>query len=222
MRSSRMDGLGGSDGQLRVKALRGGTVSEVTNFLADMNGAYNALYSLSITRLGISPEHFERLLFDGLFPPRRMMEFMLRSGFGHTSSFENRALEPEEIQPEFRLELRRVSIQSPGFWEFIGGMNPLQQLREYLKDRHERRKDKEYREQSEKERLRLDNEILEQTLIRKKLEVAREQLSMMREFGPYDLDEQEFRQIIWSKVGPSMSKLGQHQDTKLIAGPDQG
>jgi hypothetical protein len=135
---------------------------------------------------------------------------------------DNRVLVTEEIEPDFRLELRRVSIQSLGFWEFIGGLNPIQQLREYLNDRHERRKDKDYREQSEKDRLRLDNEILEQTIVKTKLEIAREQLSMMREFGPYEFDEQELRQIIWSKVGPSISKLGQHQDTKLIAGPDKG
>jgi hypothetical protein len=80
-RSSRIDGLGGSGGQLRITALRGGTVSEVTKFLSDMDGAYGALYSLSLTQLGISPDHLERLLFDGPYPPRRMMEFMLRSGF---------------------------------------------------------------------------------------------------------------------------------------------
>ena len=218
MRTSRVDGRGESGSHLKIKALRGGTVSEVNKFLSDMESAYVDLYSLSLTQLDISSEYLERFLFDGPFPPRRMMELILRSGYGRNFSSENKIFNPSEIQPRFQLELSRVSIQSPGFWEFVGAMNPMQQIREYLNDRHERRKDKEYREQSEKDRLRLDCEILEQTLIKQKLENAREQISMMREFGPFELDEKELSQIIWSKIGPSISKLGQHQDTKLIEG----
>jgi hypothetical protein len=217
-RLSRTDGRGESGGQLKVRALRGGTVSEVSGFLSDMDDAYRALYSLSMMHLGSSPDLFERFLFDGPYPPRRMMEYLFRSGFSRSFESDSKSLATEQIEPEYRLEIRRVLIQSPGFWEFVGGLNPLQQLREFLNDRHERRKDQEYREQSEKDRLRLDNEILEQTLVKQKLENAREQFSMMREFGPYEIDERELKQIIWQKVGPSISKLGQHQDTKLIEG----
>jgi hypothetical protein len=218
MRLSRIDGRGESGGPLKIRALRGGTVSEVSRFLRDMDDAYVALYSLSMMQLGSSPKLFERLLFDGPYPPRRMMEYLMLSGFGRSIDTDNNWLATEEIEPEYKLEIRRILIQSPGFWEFVGGLNPLQQIREYLNDRHERRKDQEYREQSEKERLRLDNEILEQTLVKQKLENAREQFSMLREFGPHEFDERELKQLIWQKIGPSISKLGQHQDAKLIEG----
>jgi len=44
------------------------------------------------------------------------------------------------VLPSERLFFSKVNIQSPGFWEVMGSLNPLQQIREYLKDRHERKK----------------------------------------------------------------------------------
>src|SRR5208283_3018379 len=42
-----------------------------------------------------------------------------------------------------------VEINSPGFWEFLGSVSPLEIMRNYLNDRHERRKDREYLESAE-------------------------------------------------------------------------
>lgn len=44
-----------------------------------------------------------------------------------------------------RLIILKVNIQSPDFWEVIGSLNPLEQIREFLKDRHERKIDDHYR-----------------------------------------------------------------------------
>jgi len=44
------------------------------------------------------------------------------------------------ILPEDRLRIHRIAIKSPGFWEFFGNINPLEVLRKYLCDRHERKK----------------------------------------------------------------------------------
>lgn len=105
--------------------------------------------------------------------------------------------------PQYRLELSRVSIKSPGFWEFLGALNPLQQLREFLKDRHERRKDHEYREPAEKEKLKLDNELLQKIILEKENSILHDQLSMMKEFG---ISDEEIRQIIWSRLGIPLSR----------------
>src|SRR5206468_3287516 len=59
----------------------------------------------------------------------------------------------ESILPDDRLTIRKIQVASPGFWEFFGSLNPLQQIREYLNDRHKRRQDREYREKSEAEKL---------------------------------------------------------------------
>ena len=57
---------------------------------------------------------------------------------------------PEEIASlvprKEQLILSAVKLTSPGFREFSGTLNPLEVLRKYLNDRHERRKDHEYRE----------------------------------------------------------------------------
>src|SRR5947209_1111717 len=44
------------------------------------------------------------------------------------------------VPKEDRLILKSVVLHSPGNWEFLGKLNPLETLRQYLQDRHERRK----------------------------------------------------------------------------------
>jgi hypothetical protein len=73
-----------------------------------------------------------------------------------------------------RLVLRRARFESPGFWEFLGTLNPLEVLRQYLNDRHERRKDGSYREAAEARRLELENRLLENRVIRERMEMARQ------------------------------------------------
>lgn len=57
------------------------------------------------------------------------------------------------LEQEGRLIVRSFQMNSPGFWEFIGSLNPLEVLRNYLNDRHKRRQDREYREAAEADRL---------------------------------------------------------------------
>lgn len=200
--------IGGSDSPLKIKALRSGTVTEVIGFLGDMERAYNSLYSFN---LAISRWHGTRRYRRRFIDPEELFGLLpFENGFMQIPDYaENLML------PEYRLDLRRISIQSPGFWEFIGGLNPLQQLREFLNDRHERRKDHEYRELAEKERLRLDNELLQRQILEKENSILREQLVIMREIG---LGDAEIRQFIWSRLGVPLSQLGRHQDNGLIEG----
>ena len=46
-------------------------------------------------------------------------------------------------------------------------MNPLMQLREYLKERHERRKDKDWREEQERRKMVLENANIETQIFSK-------------------------------------------------------
>src|SRR5262245_18925074 len=52
-----------------------------------------------------------------------------------------------------QLVLVAVRLSSPGFWDFLGTLNPFEVMRQYLNDRHERRKDREWRESGERRRL---------------------------------------------------------------------
>lgn len=182
---------------LRITALRGGSVSEISVFLADLEGAYNALYWFNLDIPTLRPIFRYDPLFLG-FPP----------------TFQ--AGQIDQIVPQRRLQLARVSIQSPGFWEVLGSLNPLVQIREYLKERHERRKDRTYREPAEAERLRLENEVLQGTIRAADRRDLRERLEMLREFG----GDERVEQLIWSQLGPSLARLGRHQDSGLIAGPE--
>src|SRR5580704_6692033 len=47
---------------------------------------------------------------------------------------------------EDRLVLSSVSLNSPGAWSFLGNFISLETIRKYLQNRHERRKDTNYRE----------------------------------------------------------------------------
>ncbi len=77
------------------------------------------------------------------------------------------------VPPRHRLVLAAVRLESPGFWEFIGAFNPLEVIRQYLNNRHERRQDREYRESAEARRLELENRVLEKHVIRARIELAR-------------------------------------------------
>ena len=91
-------------------------------------------------------------------------------------------------------------------WEFLGSLNPLETIRKYLSDRHEQRKDREYREPLEAERSVLENEKLRTEVLRKKLE-------LMRSYG---VPEEQIRQILTEHIAKLLASIDQHQDSKLI------
>lgn len=109
-------------GTLRVVANRGGTVSEISQFLIDLERAYVALYRLD-NRLSRSWPQF----------PRRMRYEFFELGYP-LLALEDPVRHPESLLPEHRLVIQRVRIESPGFWEVLASFNPLQQIREYLND----------------------------------------------------------------------------------------
>jgi hypothetical protein len=77
------------------------------------------------------------------------------------------------VPPMERLLLTAVEFHSPGIWEFIGKLNPLEVIRLAINDAHERRKDREYRETAEQRRLELENAIREAGLLKEQIELAK-------------------------------------------------
>lgn len=194
-------------GRLAIVAKRGGTIAEISAFLSDLENAYLALYTFD--QLWLPPQLWHR------FPP----ELWLKLGFPF-QLFGQAGFVPlkvDALPPNARLTLERVRIESPGFWEILGSLNPLQQIREYLNDRHRRRQDREFREASEKERLELDNELIRRQIEEKKIANLRERISILREAGYGD---HYIQRIIWQAVGGPLSRLGRHQDTRLIGGAE--
>jgi len=70
----------------------------------------------------------------------------------------------DSIINSYSMEVGRISIASPGIWTFLGSLNPLQQIREYLNDRHERKKDKSYRNSLDEKDKEIEIQIKEQKL----------------------------------------------------------
>jgi hypothetical protein len=132
-------------GKLTILAERGGTIGEVTRFLSDLESAYDALY---LFERSWRPERIWRQL-----PPEIWWELGYPVSLAHRRG--RLRFIGDSVPPRSKLTLERVRIESPGFWEFAASLNPLQQIREYLNDRHRRRQDKEFREAAEKERLAL-------------------------------------------------------------------
>ena len=96
----------------------------------------------------------------------------------------------------------------------MGALNPLQQIREFLNDRHKRRQDKEFREAAERDRLRLENELVQRRQVwEKDNSILKDRISVLKEVGYSDL---EIRQLVWSHVGRPLAALGKHQDSGLI------
>ncbi|EOW4146845.1 hypothetical protein ACOW9W_004154 [Vibrio parahaemolyticus] len=98
------------------------------------------------------------------------MKMLTESGYKMTLKQSNITA----YSPEHYLEIIGVEFHSPGFWEFLGKLNPLEVLRQYLNDRHERKKDEDYRNVLEKEKLGIENDILKLEFTRKVIEVARQ------------------------------------------------
>jgi len=137
-------------GTLRLFTDRAGTVAEISQFLVDLETAYLALYDLDSAWASKLARRDRRFFMEPGFTS------LILGGLGIG------ALTPDTVLPEDRLFVKSVRIESPGFWEVAASFNPLQQIREYLNDRHKRRQDKEFREGAEREKLLLENELVQQ------------------------------------------------------------
>lgn len=113
------------------------------------------------------------------------------------------------VRDDDRLVLRAVELASPGFWEFLGKLNPLEVLRLYLKDRHERRKDREYREAAEREQMYWENK-------QRQLGVVDQALDIARKHGATDHELQLLRERFL--IQP-LEELGSYQDRGVISEP---
>ena len=221
---------------IRIKAERLGTVKEVRQMLKDFDNAYNSIYAFNflVDSLQSDRERQRRYQKDEFYDLRKYWkEFFRHKDFPydpmffeifwdrHLRKFDETKINLLELQskldiskivlPSELLVINKVNIQSPGFWEFLGSLNPLQQIREYLKDRHERKKDKNYRSRQEEE-------LGELSIIEKKNNIVNQRIGILKELG---YSEAEIRQLVSSMIIEPLNKLGNHQDKGLIEGEDK-
>lgn len=222
---------------LRIKAERLGTVSEIISLLTDLEAAYNNLYAFNFLVDTLShdrerktkqaDERFHRLRRywkdlsfrkDFPFDPFMYEIFFDEYAFARPNDvlpnlleFQSRIDIGKIVLPADRLVISKVNIQSPGFWEVLGSLNPIQQIREYLKDWHERKKDDRYRSRQEEE-------IGELEIQERKGRIISQSIETLRNLGYNDA---EIRQLVTAMVIQPLNRLGIHQDNGKIEGPDE-
>jgi hypothetical protein len=182
---------------LKLEILRGADVAEFRTFLHDLERAYLALYR--------GDDVLEELVF--LRP--RLIGGRSRRRW-HWPTHEG------EIYPDDRLALEKININSPGAGVFSGLGEPIESLRKYLGDRHERSKDKEWRNATERKKAELENELLEAQVDQAKIGTIKAMNDTLEAMG---VPPDERQRIIWNQFGGALTKLGRHQDTGLIGGP---
>jgi len=206
--------------ELIVKAKRLGTIREVMRFLYDIENVYTNMYLFDFIsskdnedKIRLFLEKFpnlkEKLDFPWHGTDKTFQHYFGEYPFPEHEETEKRFLLfhllkreiADFIVPTDRLTISKINIQSPGYWEFLGSLNPLQQIREYFNDRHERQKDSLYRNRQEEE---LRNLII----LEKKVDI-------LRKVG---CDEAEIRPFIKKVIIEPLHLLTMHQDSGLIEG----
>jgi hypothetical protein len=110
----------------------------------------------------------------------------------------------EKLLPDEQLLITCADLHSPGFFEALGKLNPLEVLRQYLIDEHERKKDMNYRNKEEEMLLQLENQARLNKVIKEKIEILRS----------LDIDEAEIREVILKVMIMPMERF-----TNAIAQP---
>ncbi len=155
------------------------TVGEVIEFLQNVRQAYAAINSFLTSTI---PATYD--------PSHRLAHGWFR----------------EELHPSQDLVLARVSFTSPGFWEFVGNLNPLKIIYDYLQQRHERQKDHKYRNRAEEEKLALENAILRN-------QVVKERVDLLKEVG---VPNEEIQLILTNYLVSPLEKLGRQVTLQLV------
>tara|TARA_R110002096_G_scaffold163184_1_gene330537 strand:+ start:53 stop:550 length:498 start_codon:yes stop_codon:yes gene_type:complete len=130
----------GPQASLEIHGPRAGRVEDAIDTLDAIETAYNVIYFTNI-----------QLDWICYFVQREALDpnvFMWPLNMLRSSEDIRQFILPEDV-----LEIGVVKFESPGFWEFLGALNPLDQIRQFISDRHERSKDIEYRNAAEKKNL---------------------------------------------------------------------
>ena len=199
--------------RLRVHGRGGVEVELVATYLTDLKHAYDSLLLFEATIDGM-----RRLARDFPFPRHPFGTDFGWPPVSRRTSWPPTAEAVASFVPrKEQLVLSAVRLNSPGFWEFLGTLNPLEVLRKYLNDRHERRKDHEYRESAEQRRLALENLSLESRVILERVRLAKEIGATDRDLAPL------LNELIYK---PLMA-LDRYQDkgviehTEIVSGTDR-
>jgi hypothetical protein len=172
----------------------------------------------------------------------RSLELVLQADFGqgvpwHQSFRPERGdaarairLLSQDLYQAFRspIIVTGVSLHSPGLWEFMASLNPLEAIRKFLQDGHERKKDRQYRNSAEETRLRIENERAAVALAKDKLDLEAQAGHQMIDLASQavgladrlQLESRQRNQLVNYFVKAPLKKLRTFQDAGVIETAD--
>ena len=173
--------------KIRIYGNTLGSLNDVIDTLISINNTYNIflLFQLTIDN--------PQLVKNGYYPNLLSLIINYRK-FLDYNDFDKILL------PSDMLMVKSINFNSPGFWEFLGSLNPLNQLRQYLNDRHNRKKDKLLWEQEqvqkklENDKLKLKNESI--ILQNESVALQNEKYSIENSFLKLDLVQKVYQIIL--------------------------
>jgi hypothetical protein len=198
--AERDDSTGTPLGYLRVEGEGGYPVAQVRSLLAALEDSYQAAARIEVEAY-------------------RVLSFLEWDRFGGPSGvrywpaiwFGAGGRDREPVAPGEPLIVSRVVLESPGFWEVLGSLSPLEVLRKYLNDRHERKKDRDYRSEAERERLAIQNAM-------GRLEVVERLAALEREYGPPVYSSNAWQRGWEAELRGPLQQLATNDDLGLIEG----
>ena len=173
-------------GRLKIYAFQGGEIDDVIKFLYHLRNAYESLYVFDV----ISQEIQEYNKAERNFILSRIPISKIH----------------DAISPSDKLIVDKVSIQSPGVWEVLGSWNPLAQLRDYLSERHERKKDNLWRNDLDRQEKWLKNMLLATQLMDQQVDL----------YKKANVGEEDIRKMILGYGYRSLQSLNSYQDKDMI------
>lgn len=187
---------------LRISGNVEAPIESIYEYLRELEVAYNSAYVLT----NIIDETREISVLEERQKPQIPLKSLLWMNWWSPNEDKVKSLVPKSD----RLKSYRAEFHSPGFWDFLGKLNPLETIREYLNDRHERQKDQNYRNKAEQDRLELEN-------FAARVKLYKETHDVLVDRGVKEHDINILRDQLL--IEP-LKKLDKYQDQKIITTAD--
>jgi hypothetical protein len=172
----------GLEGRLIIQAEGHVPLRDTLTYLFAVNTLYGSVRAFELLPHRV-PEQIK-------LPPRTLYQFV-------------------ELPKEDELILSSVRLESPGAWELIGKLNPLEFIRKMINDHH-RRKIEMARLPESLRRSKLENDLREMDLLQRQIEVARN----------VGFSEEEITGFLRERIIAPSRQIQAAQDAGLIATAD--
>lgn len=179
---------------LRITILRNGRIEEFAELFSVLDKLYKHMIVLDI--ISREAERKSRVKNDQKFSSIPVVKIL-----------------ESQVKTSERLKLYRIKINSPGYLDVLGQLKILENLRGFINERHERKKDNEYRNDSERKRLELENAAKEIENSRNKTALIEQQMQLLSSYG---VPESKIRDALMSHLEKPIDAINHQSEIGLI------